>query len=1218
MERKDYQKLVSRFGLGGLSVSKRRDIISENKFSYLRNVRVYSSGEIRPRNGQGTKINSSAFSATSIHTLRKFNDQIGATYKFIVGAGTSLYLQSDGAAASAALTTGMSGNKLRIAFARPNKSANTWAFIGDTTNRKLDINGNLRSWSILPLNNPIDVLVGQSALKVIDEFNATTGWAQGGTAGAPSAASNRINFTIPSPPSGIIYDTGSTGWANIVPAAMDSNFQVGALVSYEPGTGDEEAAVIDGVFEAVGSTTITDIRYDSGSSGLCTIQLATPTANLVPNCTIQLTNGGTTEYVRVISVVGSDINMPSFKCSTVGTYIAGSTAAGVRSYRSYFTKTHAAGDTVQSAYMTSAITTGTGTLTKTAALDLTQSTNLGALPFTDTDDIHISLRIDVPANITELKVQLDVDSATHDFTRNYYEYAVQPAAFTTAATTLTAEQLDLQRQAIKDAQDQHLYNKYTTGDQYDPYNSNNNYGYGPNYGSGIPIDVPYVDSNSIGVSDASTGTSQWTELVISLKDFTRVGSDISRGWKDIATLRITAIVTGNINLDLDSWYIVGGRNLYTDIGADYNWVVVPRNRNTGEQTLPSPPCRSGFNITHGNATLTITQSSDAQVTDYDFYRFGGTLLDWYYVGSATATTPSTSLSFIDNFPDEALQVNPRLSRDNYPVFPQLDQPRTGTATIKGNLLTRVSGDNYNTLWTPGLAITIRDSSNNSYYSRTYNSPTSTLMELTDTPGLTGTVTWVIDEPVLMAQPVRSIFGPYDNMYIFGCGSSLQAGTLFWTNTGDPCTSSLRNQLEITAPQEPLVGGCLYDGQVFVFSTERMFRIFQTGDPDVPFSAQEVANSKGLVSPSCLTVGQVIYFLGKDGLYASTGGQPYALTDRDLYPLFPHDSQAGETVNTISPPNYSLADQFDLRFHNDFLYFNYINTDAVHRTAVFDNSRNSGGVETDIDESGRWVSIDDYYDPVSLHYGEEGTSNPRLLCATTTGYVYNLNATADNTQPIPWQFETRSWDFKSPRNEKYISQIVVDHQLSGNTSIVEARLNLSSSLTSLSTFTSTARELAEIPFASLIPLSSMPVTLGLSFRGQTSASLALPKFFFLYIDYSEITPETSTAWYSQPTTNAVFGQQGWQHIRQAFIAYSSTSTMTFSIIADGITYTYTLASTSGLPAKVYVPIDPIKARIFQFTFTSSPGFRLYDADTELHIKSWGSPQGYAIIHPVSTL
>lgn len=1076
-----------RFGVGGMQVSRALELLEEHKIAYGRNIRNYKTGEIRPRPGLGTSLFNGALGTTTIHTLRRFNDPTSNAYFYIVGAGDKLYTLNESAIPGAELASGFSGLPLQLAFIRPYRSAYNWAYISDENKMvKIGPAQQLQNWSIRPLTTPLSVLLGTLNFKTISDFDSTGSWANTGTAGALSV-STRISFTIPA--SSILYDAGSNGWANIIPTTLDDNFQPGVSLVYNSGGGTEERALISQVFKASGSTTVKAIRYDSGSTGRCIIQLENPyDMVLEKDGTVKLTTSGgaSSEFCRIIDVISSPINKPAIIVSTTLTHTTSSTCEAVRSYRTYLQNTHAAGETVAGSYMRSTVSNGTGYITLTTSLDLSTSSTPAVSPFCDRDTIHLSIRVSNPANITEIILQLDVDRATNDFTKNYYQYTIQPAALTTSATALTAAQVDLQREQILVG--------YRVPDNYSSYyDYDRSYGYdGNNYYSGSPGQVDYslrspqgayqepvyeygTVSNPSGVSDAVTGSSQWTELVVRLSDFKRIGSDTSRGWKDVAALQVKVVATASVDVDIDSWYIGGtGQLNNANIGQPINYVATCYNDLTGDESLPCPPLRSGLKVNLATATITITQSLDAQVTRYKFYRIGGLLNQFTYVGSVPHKAASSTTTFIDNFPDEDVVANPPLSRDNYPVFPQLDIPRSGTATIVGNILTRTGGtDTFNTSWAAGSRITITDESTGlSFDTNLYSSPTSTtLVELEESLPFTSTTSlkWKINEPVLLGQPVRAIFGPYtsglDLPVIFGLGCMYQAGTLFWTNKGMPGSASLSNQVEVTTPEEPLIGGFLYDTQAFVFSTERLFHITQvpTEDGSLMFQPNEVANSKGLISPSCVSVGQVAVFVGKDGIYVTTGGQPRSITDRDLYTIFPHDSQAGVASgpqNELLPLDLSLASSFHLTHHNDFFYLSYINTSAQRRILVFDVSKIISGLAT-TDDVGGWVSIDDYTPQVNFLYSEEGVTNPRLLAAGNDGKVYILNASTDIGGAFTWEVESRGFNLGAPDTIKTLSAVGVKAKPNGATITTRVRINNLTTTTSLGTFTGTDDDWYEV-------------------------------------------------------------------------------------------------------------------------------------------------------------
>lgn len=1111
----NFEKALIRLGIGGIQPTRTKDLVDEQKLAYARNMRIYKLGELRCRPGYGASALFSSDAPTAIHTLRRFNDTLLGSYSFLIGAGSVLYYATEGGSLTSKIT-GLSGKSLSTVFIRPSQGAKAYAYIADSNKMSLITPaGTAYDWSILGLNVPPSATLSQSAYKVIDLFDSISGWANTGTAGALSKVDYRIDFTIPT--GGIIYDSGSTGWANIIPTTLDANFQVGAMLTYNPGGGTEEKAKIHFLSQASGSTTIASVRYDLGSTGLATLLLTTPTDNLVQNSTLKITTSGTDYYLRVIEVLPSTNNLPSVRVKTTATHAAGDTVVGVRSYRAHLQNNHVATETVRTSYCTFTNSTGTGIQTAgSLSLDLTKSDTLGTRPFTDDDIIHLSVMLSNPALLTELQIKLDIDSTTNDGTKNYFYYAVQPSAFSTSSTTLTATQVDIQRQTIIGYQVPYDYSPYHGGDYYSgAYNdSPGQIDYNLTSPSGAYTEPVYgTTSNPSGVSDASSGASQWTELHLKLSDFKRIGSDLSRGWKDVKALIVQVVSTGSLDVALDSWFIEGGYNpgneTVGNIAIPYNYVVVCRDKNTGDRSLPSPPLREGLTLTHNAVTLSFSENSNPRVTDYDIYRFGGTLSEWIYLGTSPATGSGT-VTFFDNFQDQDIAANPALSREDYPVFPMLDLPRSGTATIKGNILEITGGDSANVLWAAGVRVLVKNSSNETYVCGLYSRPTSTsVMELDASPGYTGTVSWSISEPVLLSQPLAAVWGPYgggiDNPYIFACGATYQAGTLFWTNSGRPGSSSLRNQLEITSPQEPLIGGCIYDGQAFCWSRRRMFRIFPSGEGQ--FQAQEVANSKGLAARNCLAVGQTIFFLGDDGIYATTGGQPYSITDRDLYNLFPHDGALGEEVNGIYPPDYTQRDLFNLEFKNDFLYFTYKATDSNFYTLVFDVSRLTTGLAANPEDAGGWISVDDYSPGARVFYNEDPDNDDRsrLLIATSTGKVYLPSATQDAGSNIPYAFETRHLGAQNPNDYKRWLTLNLEAELLSTTASVYTVSDLGSPSLA-TTLTGTSRNSLEVPLNGGISSRY----LGVRVTGSSSASVS-PRFYSLVCNYDPQINAVDQAW-----------------------------------------------------------------------------------------------------------
>lgn len=410
-----------------------------------------------------------------------------------------------------------------------------------------------------------------------------------------------------------------------------------------------------------------------------------------------------------------------------------------------------------------------------------------------------------------------------------------------------------------------------------------------------------------------------------------------------------------------------------------------RSSKTGALSNPSPPSLAGFNLAVQSVDLTATASTDPQVDKIDFYRFGGGLLAYTYVGTA----PNSAPTYTDLQPDLVVVNNPQLEFDNFEPFPSIDLPRSGIVNVVAGVITWVSGDQFNTRWLPGNIIVI----DGVPYSTDKRPTSATTMTATNTVD-GNALSYEIAQPALAAQPMRSMWGPTDNVaFMFGCRDPLRPGTLYFTKGNNPDSAPDTNQIEVTSPSEPLQNGCIVGGQSVVGSTERFWLCYPnffnalatvTGTAGSPFTLVESIANRGLYAQKgiCTDGGALMFFIGKDGIYVSPGGSgSKSITDEDLFNLFPHEGSVqqnitiGATGVTIFAPDFSNPDAMELSFANGYLYFDYKDLTGTVRTLVYDVYAQG------------WV-IDAYQFPVVTHSFEEGVVEG-LLVGCTDGTIRQL-------------------------------------------------------------------------------------------------------------------------------------------------------------------------------------------------------------------------------------
>lgn len=419
--------------------------------------------------------------------------------------------------------------------------------------------------------------------------------------------------------------------------------------------------------------------------------------------------------------------------------------------------------------------------------------------------------------------------------------------------------------------------------------------------------------------------------------------------------------------------VANGPNAAPAISSPIFYRYIYRSTATGAKSNPSPPMISGFTLGAFNPEVTAVASTDPQVDVIDFFRFDAGLLDYTYVGTAQNSSPV----FEDVYSDAEVASNPLLEFDNFEPFPSIDVPHTGRIVIHDSLVTWVSGALFNINWAPGTIIQT-GIGNFTLYRRPVDNQTIIILE--DAGPVHINTTYSVTNATVLNQIVPAWWGPTDNAgYFFAVGDPLREGTLYFTKGNNPDSAPDTNQIEVTSPSEPLIGGCIVGGLGMVFSSERAWLIYPNfgnavatvlGVQGQPFNLVESISERGLYCRTgiCTDGGGWVYFITKDGIRKSPAGSgSSSITDDDLYNLFPHEGIPQQTymvksssgaIFTLSPPDYKQPDGMALRFSQGYLYFDYIGLDAARHTLVYDTINNA------------W-SVDIYEHVVAIHADNEG-------------------------------------------------------------------------------------------------------------------------------------------------------------------------------------------------------------------------------------------------------
>lgn len=1201
-----YSRELNRFDCLGLDLNRPVDSVKPGKFPYLKNCRSNQNGRIEPRMGI-TNIAEVVAGQAPVHSARRLNDPANTDFTRVVGASTHL---AYGKTVFTDVDSGYSGDPLALQPWSPEASPVAFMYVADRSRmRKISAAGSLHTIGLeAPAAAPAVGLTVIPQYKVVDEFDATAGWAQGGTAGAPALLSAGPGYRTTTTITQIVYDTGTTGWACVNPASM-ANIGPGERLDFNPGGGTDEIKNVQATFPGSVASTISRISYDSGTTGLCSLVLATAIDQVACDALIRNTSTGP-ENARIVAVTRGPNNTTSIRLSTTGTWAAGDTVQVLASFRVYLTNTHAAAETVRTDGVRTALTTGTGTLTKTSALDLSLlATGVPTLP---DDYMHISLRVSDPTVITELKVLLDIDSAGAAdpavFTRNYYWRSFRASDLTPAAanlqTLLATRQQILQRTIIDtpisgaDLANQGLGQLDLGGLSPEEFAAQQNE---QNAQQQVDAQAALTDLDTAISQQLDAGVSQWVELRFRLSDLIKVGTDASRTLQNVDAIRVTALVSGAVNLDMDSWWVGGGYG--PDTGSDttspYLYRYRARNPATNVPSNFSPATRYEANSLRQSVTVAPTQypaPSGTSLTTADFVldiaRFGGEVPDWHYVGTiANSATPT----FADIYSDETAAKQPILANDNFQPWPVVGTPVTGTTGTVAGTTVNDAATNFSTSWAAGTLILINDQP-----FTIYRVISTSKLELVQNAGSQTGVTWRIDEPTLLAQPLACLW-QWDSRF-FACGDPTNPGRLYYSNP-DSETTRVENYLDVTSPSEPLMNGVEYNVRGWLFSSDNFFQILKGNSDAVPYYTQQVPNGKGLFSRWALTREPAPYlcFLCKDGIHLTNGGAPIPLTDADLYPLFPNEGGSGETTNGVLRPIISSANAIRTRlaYYDSFLYFDYV-TDIGLATLVL--AFDLGAVERG-EAPGGWL-WDIYTPSIRFHYGEEGAGVHSLLMGGQNTHLYQYTGDSDDGTAISMELTTPSRDQGDARAYKLYGDIMLDADTGGVSVTATPYFDNNSTSATPVTVSTASRLQTPIPFG-----SSWQTARNISLALIASVSTdARPLFYIWEPRWTfEAAPIVAYSWEISPTT---FGAHNFTSMGLVRVAHVSTADLSLILTIDGVAQAaITIANSGGIYAQTVFRVPVMKAKLWKARISSSTAFRLDTRDTFFEVKEWGSDGPY---------
>ena len=184
---------------------------------------------------------------------------------------------------------------------------------------------------------------------------------------------------------------------------------------------------------------------------------------------------------------------------------------------------------------------------------------------------------------------------------------------------------------------------------------------------------------------------------------------------------------------------------------------------------------------------------------------------------------------------------------------------------------------------------------------------------------------------VLAQPLPALWGPIEGM-LLGCGDPHRPGYIYHSLPEAPDHWASSGYVEVCAPSEELMNGCLLGHQAFVWSRVRGYFLYPQLSGAATFTATPSLCTRGLLGRWAFSVGPAgtAYFVAEDGVFATQGG-PEDWISEAINPLF-----YGTAVNGYQPIDKSPAAAAAIRLTvwENCLYVQYQDTAGDRQVLVY--------------------------------------------------------------------------------------------------------------------------------------------------------------------------------------------------------------------------------------------------------------------------------------------
>lgn len=867
----EVQRKTLRMDCRGIDLVNPVDRMQPGFFPYLQNVRVVQEGRLEARPGYSL-YNPVVLSTKSLHSIRRLNDTANvysaAGYTYVVGNGTQLWAGRETALHS--IDTGYSGNPLSLVTFRPDTSPAAWMYVYDANKQvKVRSDGAVYPIGVTPPNVAPVIDYGVPAMSTVNDGQTTLNWAAYGSASSPALV-DRTNSTSPDI-TAILYNSGTTGWCCIEPyfGVTHESFWTGERmrVILDSGGGSEETVLVREIHEAIATTTVSSIRYDSGTSGPCSMTFTASPTGISRNSLIYIGS----ELIRVLSVTYSPDGLSySIRCSTASTVSAGNTVYGRVSWYCYTALHHVAAETISLSYVAFTVAAAAPETNPASAARMT-TPNLsvaGGRPVSEADDyMHCSLYLEDPTAVVELRLRVDVDANTttvgasgNAFTRNYWEWVI------------TQPELN-------------------------------------------------GKTNAAGNS--------WVEILIPLSSGTRYGNDLTRTLADVKAIGFQLVTTAACDFGFDCWYVCGTYGPFVEPNAPTGIQYLTTNYPSAPSPATRYelyPLREAVIVTPAASSITGVTQLDiyrlgGTLTEFTYVgsvvnntsapnSFTDEQTDTYIVGN-----PGLDLTLAEPWPVLDLEWSGTVNVYGTTVV-RASGTLFDTDLVAGTVIT-INGVAYQLYSRPSSTTVLEILNSGGHQTGVPYVVKSPQLAAQPLPFVFGPLEGPYAPLVLglgdPKNPGKLYFSNTAN-----ADAAQSSNTIEITAPGEPLVSGgVWNGLIFVGSRDNL----------FLVRYSYL-QVIETVSGASPLQSNRVPNASGIWARWASCRGpDGFYYLGRDGIYRATEAGSANITDEVLYSLFPHDGQAATGANGLLPVDMTLTSRLRLSAADDCVYFDYVDTDG---------------------------------------------------------------------------------------------------------------------------------------------------------------------------------------------------------------------------------------------------------------------------------------------------